>query len=197
MTSTRKTGSDGRRDEWPRISNHIVRGLARDADSWFDHVVREVRSVSSGPEPNAPKAEPKRTALGGEAVHAVRAFQLIAATRFIDTLRYIPEADARDFADLLWAQVCGSKLDEVINYVRYYREVEGDQEAEWSRFAADIMTYVLGETSPLFLIMSVIMQTTFPELIGHVGSIVADAFGDENTFNDLQRQLKDMRARQT
>ncbi len=195
MNSLRKAGPDSQRDEWPRISNHIARGLERDARSWFEHVVREVSNSPLSREAGTLKVEVVRTAFDRKAVLAVKAFQLIVVTWVIEVRRYIPEADGKDFADLVWAQVCGSQLDEVIAHVRYYRDAKDDQDQR-SRFAADVMEHILGPKSPFFLIMSVVMQTTIQELIGHVGSIVADAFDDEATFNDLQRQLKDMRSRQ-
>jgi hypothetical protein len=191
MRPSEQTEAGGHRDDWVRISNHIARCLAHDAKSWFEHVLQEV--TKAGPEDSSLKVVPARTSLDGDAILAITAFQLIAATRFIGTLRYIAEPDGRDFADLMWARVCGDRLDEVIARVRYYQEVKDDQEALWSRFATNVMEHILGEESPFLLVLSVVMQTTFPELIGHVGSIVADAFDDEETFNDLQRQMRNMR----
>jgi hypothetical protein len=181
-----------RRDEWPRVSNLIARGLDRDGRSWFEHVVGEAISFSLSGGADDLKPQLVRTAFEGRVVLATKAFQLMVVTWVLNVRGYVQEEEGKDFADLLWAQVCGSQLDEVVAHVRYYREAKDDEDQR-SRFALDVMQHILGGGSPFLLVMSAIMQTTIPELIGHVASIVADGFDDEATFDELQRELRGRR----
>jgi hypothetical protein len=160
---------------------------------WFEHVRGDFEKAARTPEVVKLGGSPAlRKALAGEGEIAVKAYRLVYVSRTLSSRKYVTESEGKDFADLLWAQVCGTKLDDVVDRAHFYTDASSREE-EISRFSSDLSEYIVGEFSSFALMMAVTMQATVPEFIGHVASIVADAFDDSRTFDDLQEQLRKMR----
>lgn len=195
MTAFRSPSPSGRhnRDSWPEISTFAALALEKDAKLWFEHILGDFKKAALTPEAQKLGGSVAlRTELAGEAEIAVKAYQLIYVSRTLSIRKYVPESEGKDFADLLWAQVCGTNLDDVVDRAHFYTDA-GGREEEISRFSGDLSEYIVGEFCPFSVMMAVTMQVAVPEFIGHVVSIVANAFGDSEAFDDLQEQLRRMR----
>ena len=172
----------------------------RDRKAFFENCLNTIAEVKGNtllsfvrrvlkPDPkgrnNLPVEIAKKT-IGGRADLALRAYQLIQATRLISAQKYISPSDGQDFADILWAQVCGTHMDDVCELLdRYYEK----RDAEEERLGFDVALYITGDPAwALRLTAVVMMQTT--QLTGHTAMIVATAFGDEETVQDIRAQLE-------
>jgi len=166
------------RSWWSDICTAIAVPLERDRKAFFENCLKIA------------KVKQKDDCLPIEPDLALRAYQLLQATRLISARKYISPSDGRDFADLLWAQVCGTHLDDVLELVERYQE-KPKEEAE--RFGFDVARYIVGDDTQFppsaFGLMAEIMMMT-PQLTGHTATIIATAFGDQESVQDIRTQLE-------
>lgn len=179
------------RSRWSGICTTIAVSFERDRKEFFGNCLKIAEAKQKGA---SLPTERLNSTMGGVADLALRAYQLIQSTRLISAQKYIPPSDGQDFADLLWAQVCGTHMDDVFELVDRYHEKPAD-EAE--RFSFDVARYITcdddGLSPPsMFALMVEIMMLT-PQLTGHTAMIVAAAFADEKTVQDMRAQLEQKR----
>ena len=127
------------REDWANISLCIAQGLKESRKIWFNSCVQILGNLKES-------EEVVNSELGGEAELAIKTWQLYQASGFLPA--YISESDGRDFADILYAQVCGTELLECMSYLKRYREVE-DNSTILFRFCSDVAKYITGNSTPL------------------------------------------------
>src|SRR4029077_7633313 len=171
------------RNHWLQICTNIAVALERDRRTWFENCLKMVAEVKR--KIGLP-FETANSTIGGRADLALRAYQLITPTRLMSVRKYVPPADGQDFADLLWAQVCRTNLDDVFELVARYRE-KREEEAE--RFGRDVACFITGESSPSAFALSLEIMMPTPQLTVHTAMIVAACFGDKDTVQDMKAQL--------
>jgi hypothetical protein len=177
-TTRRRVEITPKREEWGAISLRIARSLKELRERWFPVCVNGLRES---------KFKVRRASLSGEADRATRAFQLYLVANYLSQHAYIPTSEGRDFADILFAQVCGTELEECLVPFSRYAEVQTDRGAVLFRFSADIARYITGNDTPLPEAMAVAETTPTFGILTHM--IVADAFGDMDTVSELQAEL--------
>jgi hypothetical protein len=160
----------------------------RDRNAWFENCLQTIAEVNRRTDASIKIASRR---MGGAADLALRAYQLMQAARLMSLKEYVPPSDGRDFSDLLWAQVCGTYLDDVIGMVHRYKESKKQPKerfAEEERFALDVAHYITAESRWAHALTPGLMMET-PQLTAHTLMIVARAFGDKETFEDIEAQL--------
>jgi len=178
------------KSQWLRICTNIAVALERDREAWFANCLRMLAELKRNAAFSI-ESEAKST-LGGEADVALRAYQLIQAMRLMSIRKYVPPSEGQDFADLLFAQVCGTELSEVLEVAERYRN---RQKEEATLFGLDVAGYILGGKYPAALLLSLEIMPLTQQLTAHTAMIVAAAFGDDDTVRDLDAQLFRMRER--
>ncbi len=185
MDSSSKLFGDGpSREEWGEISLRIAQGLEQARNHWFQTVVDVFSGTIKDRNIEELHITVKRRALSGEAAHATKAWQLYLVSLFVAHHRYIPLHQGRDFADLLYAQVCGTELPECLNFFARYDEVTGDRAAQLGRFSLDISRYITEHEAPVM--ESLLVASTLPPFTVLIHTVVAAAFGDSDTVSQIQ-----------
>jgi len=179
-----------RRDDWLKISTEITRGFEADAKNFFQSVVRSIDECP--PEARGSDGlRPVHRILGGNAEIAIKAYELSALSGLLDVMEYVPRAQGRDFCDLLFGQVCGSALSDILG--RMHIEDSLNKDARAARFSGDITRYALDremDSSGCIFVAMVIVPMLEPVLQCHVGMTVAHAFGDALNFQSLKKQAQ-------
>lgn len=173
------------RSAWSQICTAIAISFERDRRGFLENCLE----IAEAKRKDAHPLETVNSVMDGVADLAMRAYQLIQAARVISVQTYISSSDGRDFADLLWAQVCGTHMNDVLELVQRYQEKRDDEE---ERFAFDVAHHIIGDRlfPPwAFPLMVEIMLLT-PQLSGHTAMIVAGAFGDEENVQCIRAQLE-------
>jgi hypothetical protein len=138
------------RTEWGEIVNNITLGLMQVREDWFETCVETLEDAST----DERTIVIQRLTLDGDGLRAANAYQLFLVSSFLAGHRYIPPSQGRDFADLLFAQVCGSDLTDTMEFfVRYQRAP--DRGNGLFRFASDIAEHITGNKTPLMEGMAV------------------------------------------
>ncbi len=170
------------RTQWGEIVNSITLGLKQVRENWFKSCVDSLESASTDDNPIAIK---QRT-LGGDALRAANAYQLFLVSSYLAQHRYIPPDQGRDFADLLFAQVCGSDLETTIHYFARYQQADGG--SSLFRFTSDIAEYITGNKAPLMEAMALGVSTPILAHLSHM--VLAVSFNDQSTVQSLQRKIE-------
>jgi hypothetical protein len=169
-----------------QICNAVAVSLERDRRGFLENCQKIAEAKW---EDNAQPIDAVSGIIDGPADLAVRSYQLMQATRLISVQQYISPPEGRDFADLLWAQVCGTHMDDVLELVERYKPKREDEE---ERFGFDVARGIIGDTPfppwAVALMVEIMMQT--PQLTGHTAMIVAAAFGDEENVQCVRAQLE-------
>ena len=177
-TARRRVEMTPKREEWGAISLRIARSLQELRERWFPVCVNGLRES---------QFKVRRAGLSGEADRATRAFQLYLVANYLSQHAYIPTSEGRDFADILFAQVCGTELGECLVPFSRYAGGETGGGTVLFRFSADIARYITGDDTPLLESMAVAEATLTFGILTHM--IVADAFGDVDTVSELRAEL--------
>jgi hypothetical protein len=128
------------RDEWGSIALNIAQSIEKSSEEWFDTIVHKFEDGST---------DVVNTSYGGDAELAIKAYQLFLASSFIGENQYILPEDGKDFADVLFASTCGTKLTDVLEFFGRYVEVSDDSGAQLSRFTGDVARYITGSQAPI------------------------------------------------
>ena len=164
------------REEWSAIALNISKNADDVANRWFKEAVQKLEENS---------LEVKHKELGGEGELAIKAYLLFLSANFIASNGYISSDDGKDFADILFAYVCGNEIEEVLEFFRRY--VEADSGELIARFSGDVSSYILEEKSAfamLFLAPSTVKLGLMLDLC------IAHHFGDESTSSEFAQKLK-------
>src|SRR3972149_8462386 len=173
-------------DKWPAISADIAGGLEVVRKRWFETGVSFLEDATKGDKPLQIKIVCRT--LGGEADSAIKAYQLLLTSGFLAQHSYIPRPDGKDFADILYAQVCGTNIRETMRYLERYIEVQQDRGTQLFRLASDIARYITG--SEASLAESMILTSIIPIYVDWTHMAVAYAFRDHNTLRELRSKVR-------
>ncbi len=169
------------RKNWRAISLNISKGLDEMRKIWFDSCVEKIQSNLSNKD--SPNIEEINTHLEGEAELAIKAYQLYIVSGFLAQHLYIPPSEGKDFADILYAQVCGTKIKEILAFLSSYDEVHGEVEQQTFRFCSDVAKHIMGDKGALAA--SILIVPSIPSFIAINQYVVAECFGDKKTANEL------------
>ena len=133
------------RSEWPLICTKIAKGFEDERQSFFSGSIKIIEEARTWEDPIDIPIVNRR--LGGVAELALKAYQLGIASSVVARNAYIPSAEGREFANLLYAQVCGTAIHEVLHFLQSYDEVAKDQHVRDARLAGDIGHYITGKRS--------------------------------------------------
>ena len=174
------------RNDWLRICTSIASQLQVLRQRWFRSFLNVITKYSSKKVVNS--------ALEGDAELALKAYQLYLVSGFLAGHDYIPQHEGKDFADLLYAQVCGTQLPECLRFLERYHEVGSDTSEEVGRqifrVASDVLEYILGGENPW--VQASASRHLFPayNLLHHL--VVADSFGDDQTAQIIRERITKM-----
>lgn len=104
------------REHWSTISLNISKGLEDIRKTWFDSCVKVLQESSSKKGKDSLAIEIVNIHLGGGADLAIKAYQLYLVSGFLAQHAYIPPSEGKDFADILYAQVCGTQIEECLAF---------------------------------------------------------------------------------
>lgn len=183
---------DPSREDWPAISLYIAKEMEDIRKEWFGWCVRTFEKATDSFKQEKDidhQIEVKNKHLSGEAELAIKAYQLRMASSFIATHEYISRREGKYFADLLYAQVCGTQLEECFPYFNRYLMM--DKENEGSSiyfFLKDVANYITGNQATLVEVTFI--QPIFLILADATCLAIAYAFGDEETSKEIQERLE-------
>ncbi len=186
-SSSKLFGDSPGREEWSELSLMIAQGLEQARTQWFQTLIDFFCGTTKDRIIEELQITVKHTTLSGEAAHATKAWQLYLVSNFLAHHRYIPPSEGRDFADLLYAQVCGTELSNCLSFLARYDEVTGDRSTQLGRFGLDISRYITGQDAPLM--ESLLVASTLPQFTVVIHLVVAAAFADSKTVSELQAKL--------
>lgn len=178
------------RNDWLTICTSIASQLQVLRERWFRSFLNVIKKYSSKKVVNS--------ALEGDAELALKAYQLYLVSGFLAGHDYIPQHEGKDFADLLYAQVCGTQLPECLRFLERYHEVGSDTSEEVSRqifrVASDVSEYILGGENPWAEARR--LMHLFPEygLVHHL--VVANSFGDDQTVQIIREGITKMQSQE-
>ncbi len=126
-----KDPSEASRDDWPEISLGISKSLEDDRIRFFESCLERIEKSDSSKVVNR--------SLAGSADLALKGYQLGIVPAFLEYKQLLREEDAQQFATLLYAQVCGTKIEECLEYLhRYYMEKRDGA----IRLVSDVIRYI-------------------------------------------------------
>jgi len=161
---------------WSEIALNISKSIESVGAIWFDKIIDKLIENSH---------EIKNTTVAGDGELALKAYQLYLSVNFIASNQYISSENGKDFADILFAYVCGNKTNEILEFFgRYVDTEDGDT---ISRFSIDISSYILGTKSVMGLLL---VSPSIIELGLMLDAHIAKHFGDESTSNKMNQKLQ-------
>jgi hypothetical protein len=172
------------RSSWARISTVIATGLEVGRQDWCDLCVGFLEDANRRGIFSVPI---RRRQFIGEGELAVKGFQLWAASNTLGKHQYIPRESGKEFADLLYSQVCGTRLPDVIGYLNRYHEVAGESQ-QLTRFCLDVAENLTDESSAFIVSMGLVSMIRY--LLVGTATCVATAFGDTATADRMQASLE-------
>jgi hypothetical protein len=184
------------RDQWGRISLDIAKGLEEGRDVWFGLCIKVLTSASGEYHQGEDKIRIRRNTLYGNGLRALKAYQLYLVSKSLAQQAYIKPYEGKDFADILYAQVCGLDLGKCLIYWNRYHEIDNNRGAQLFRFTNDIASHITGDPvppkDPPPLIESMIIGEIFPLFYLSVCIVVANGFGDLQTVSALNKKLSEI-----
>jgi|APSaa5957512535_1039671.scaffolds.fasta_scaffold40417_4 hypothetical protein len=169
------------REEWGSIALNIAQSIEKSSEEWLDAVVQKFENGST---------DVLNTAFDGDAELAIKAYQLFLASSFIAENQYIPPEDGKDFADVLFASTCGTRLSDVLEFFGRYVEVADEGSAQLTRFTNDIAKYITGAEAPLQEMLLIVPSTIHLAWLNKL--IVATHFKDESTASKVRERLDEL-----
>jgi len=167
---SRKVG----RDSWGTICTDLTGYLEQGRERFFDGALALAGEGRS----------PINRKLGGKADLALKGYQLGLVSAILQERRYVDEKDAQEFVTLLYAQVCGARVQECIEYLdRYYLE-EGRASLKLVR---DVLGFIVCEENVDLAIAMGLLPHEFG-LSASANIYTALVFGDEKRATDLMER---------
>ena len=165
--------SEPSREEWTSISTSICEGLEGYIDIWYAVCVNALKEKGESI---------VNEEVTDEADLAIRSFQLMMTMNYIGSNQYISPENGADFADLLYANYCGTKLNKVADFGYRYIEVAEDSGVQISRFCGDVTDSILGTKS----VTGLLTLTPYVMTLGLGGNaLISSAFGDSTKANEM------------
>ena len=170
------------RSQWPRIVNDITVGFEQIRQKWFETCIDGLEGVAS----EDAQVRIQRRTLDGNGLRAAKAYQLFLTLSYLAKHRYIPPSEGHDFADLLFAQVCGSDLEQCLHCFARYEKA--DRGSGLFRFTSDVAEHITGNEAPLMEAMTLSATTPMFAHLSHM--VLAASFNDQRTVQSLQRKIE-------
>lgn len=164
---------------WMELLLNLSKGLEECRELWFKACLNEIKEKSN--------ITVQKTHLEGHIDFATKGYQLFLVSLFLGMHKYLPSNNIREFIERLSAQVCGTELEECLEYLIKYSTVTEDYKAQMKTFSNDIEKF-LTDTSDNKL--EEIISNTGPLLWEATHIVVADNFDDEKTADECQEWLK-------
>lgn len=180
-------GGPGRED-WSMISFNISKGLEDVRKTWFNSCVKVLQENSSKKGKDSLAIKIVHIRLGGEANLAIKAFQLYLVSSFLSQHSYISSSKGKDFADILYAQVCGTQIVECMAFFSRYQEVLSNRGTQLFRFTSDVAKYITGNKTPLN--ESMLIVPTISLFVSLNYSVIANCFGDNKMVKKLESDIE-------
>lgn len=165
--------------QWLPISTELTTKFAEVRSGWFAGCVRTLEHANEAI---------VNGSLGSDTEITIKAYQLLTTSRFLGTKPYIALSDGAAFADLLYAQVCGDQIHQVIERVQIYDHPDIGKQT-W-KVGTDVASYISGERS----IAGVLLSTKVLTLALITQGLVAVAFADNATALEIESKLKRLHA---
>jgi len=176
-------GNRPNREHWGLISLNIAKGLEEVRKIWFDSCVKLLQDST---EKNSLDFDLVNIRLEREGELAIKAYQLLLVSNCLAKHTYIPPLQGKDFADILYAQVCGTQVEKILSFLSRYHEV-AESGTQLFRFCSDVAKYISGNEAPLAE-STLLGSTLLPfAIMNHI--VVASCFGDDKTVKKLESEL--------
>lgn len=169
-------GKEPDRSQWAIIVNKITVGLEEVCLSWFESCVDIYQETFTF----------KNRTLDVNGLRSVKAYQLYWIDGYMAQHQYISPKYSQEFCDLLFAQVCGSDLENIDTYFIRYNITDGS--ASLFRFCNDMAEYITGEKNSVHLAMALMPITSL--LCNLTLIVLAESFGDQRAVRLLQQVIK-------
>jgi len=170
--------------QWGTIVPVVAEGLERVREVWFEQCIKMIRRISHRANPDNPPVTPRRTALGGEAIYAIKAFQLFLLLKPLED--YIAASKLTDFADVLFVEVWGEEFRECRARFSRYSEFQ-DPKNRLLCFGTDIAEYIMGGS--FHPVVPAAVASMVPLLFEMSDMFLAGGFGDKDTVNRLREKI--------
>lgn len=192
---TKLFGKGPSREQWTVITTKIAKDLEIFRGEFFQRCVQYVDALSTEDLVKDLDLSVVHRTLGEEADVFIKAYQLMVVSTTLEHHLYIPESQRRDFADLLYSQVCGTKLEAVLKQIREYfgfkKNIEASGKPLEGRVGLDVANYISGgNNGAVVLIMPVLIEEVLIWLNFSVQSAVTGEFGDVKTSEDIQLKAR-------
>lgn len=176
------------REDWSMISLNISKGLEDVRKTWFNSCVKVLQENSSKKGKDSLAIKIVHIRLGGEANLAIKAFQLYLVSGFLSQHSYISPSKGKDFADILYAQVCGTQIVECLAFFSRYQEVLSDRGTQLFQFTSDVSKYITGNKAPLNESMLIMPNIPLFVSLNHI--VIANCFGDNKMVKKLKSDIE-------
>jgi hypothetical protein len=176
----------------------LVQGLQLAAGHFYEAVVETLRLPGPAGEHRL-AGSIAHEVLGGDALTAIRAYELLDVSALLSVCQYLPQPRGADFTTEFFSRLCGSGYREALNRAEAYRSMK-DRDAVDSRFAQEVASYLLVRsptdvTPGVFLASKVVIPSALPAFRCQIGLATAIAFGDEPRAEDFRAQFREQQAR--
>jgi len=173
------------RSSWIHISNIITNKFADGREHWFSELILVLESTIKEKQSSIHIVNRK---LNRESENTIKAYQLYLYSELMANKKYIPPAEGEEFSDLLFAQVAGKDLENVLNIFKRYHEVANDRSTMLFRFSGDIAMYITESQAPLM--ESVLIGSTVPFLTIMSRLSIAESFSDYELIKELENSMR-------
>ena len=173
-----------REPDWKLACDKIADGFDTVRKSQFESAVKVIQRRLRH------ELSTLRTSLGGDADCALKGFQLWLATRFLATHPYVPPSESKTFFGLLNVGVSGEDLQHALGYLQEFHEYRRDPIEQCVQVAFPVANYITLTPHP---IAATLVGRLMPVFICNTESVIADAFGDRATLDQLQSDMQTIR----
>jgi hypothetical protein len=116
---------------------------------------------------------------------ALKGFQLFIASGDLAHYTYIARSDGAAFANILYAQVCGTRIQDVLGYVQSYHEVANNRTTVFARVTGDVGRYITKDNSQALAYCYILLAAPMNGLHLMTQMAVAFAFNDDKRVKQL------------
>ena len=170
------------RERWSGISQQISEGLAAVREWWFGACVQAMDGYAAAGASILVNRE-----IDGDLALTLKAYQLLHTSSFMNQHEYIRRSHGREFADLLWAQICGTDLPKVVEILNDVMSPGLTRDGREFRLARLVATHITGDHTALGEAMVLGGLALYYE-IGNA-MVMSEAFGDQKTTAALREIL--------
>ena len=176
-------------ENWRATALNIATEMEVVRKDWFTTCVKILQDRPPEEDTVLTRSEVKNVHLGGGAELAAKAYQLCLASDCLALHEYISPHEGPDFADILYSQVCGKQFKKCLPYLSRYQEVWSDSGGNrLFRFSIDVARHITDYKSPVLETTDITKTLPTFAFANHI--VVASAFGDVQTVEELQEKME-------